>query len=130
MKRLLLAVVVLSAAMGAAAAVKKTRRGKGLRKGRPGINRWSDREPGSTRPLPRPYPGAPPLVPHGVTGLSITRKTNNCLDCHLDGMDLGDGHTATKVPSSHSRLRYQCLQCQAPQAEGAAPPVGQKTPAL
>lgn len=140
MKRPLLLALACAAALGAAG---KVRRENGLQEGRPGMNRWSEQAPGSTEPLPRPYPGAPPLVPHGVEGLSITRETNNCLDCHLDGSDLGGGHAATKVPPSHfanpytkqtragavAGMRHNCLQCHAPQAEGATPPVGQKAPA-
>ncbi|MDD5302069.1 MAG: nitrate reductase cytochrome c-type subunit [Elusimicrobia bacterium] len=131
MKFPILAVVVLSAAVGAGAAEKKARRYKGLQEGRPGVNLWNDQAPGSTKPLPRPYPGAPPLVPHDITGLVITRRSNACLDCHLEGTDLGDGHTATKVPPSHftnpktkevltgtvTGTRYQCLQCHAPQTK-------------
>lgn len=124
MKRSVIVVWACAVALGAAAA-GKVRRDKGLQEGRPGMNRWNDRTPGSTKPLPRPYPGAPPLVPHGIAGLAITRETNSCLDCHRDGTDLGDGHTATKVPPSHLSLRHNCLQCHAPQAVGATPPIGQ-----
>lgn len=119
MKRSILGTLVLSLAVFASAADKKARK--------PGMNRWNDQAPGSTKPLPRPYPGAPPSVPHGVAGLAITRDANACLDCHLEGTDMGDGHTATKVPPSHfvnpktkeistgavTGTRYQCLQCHA-----------------
>ena len=139
MKRSIIVVLACSLALGAAAA-GKVFRGKGLQQGRPGMNRWSGRAPGSAKPLPRPYPGAPPLVPHGVEGLAITREANGCLDCHLDGTDLGGGHVATKAPPSHftnpltketpagavAGMRYNCLQCHAPQAEGATPPIRQK----
>lgn len=131
MNRAILAVVLLSVALGASAAKKESRRQKGLQKGRPGVNRWTDKAPGSTKSLPRPYPGAPAIVPHGVEGLAITREANACLDCHLEGTDLGDGHTATKVPPSHftnprtketsaasvTGTRYQCLQCHALKTE-------------
>ncbi len=119
MRTILLAAVVLSLAAGASAADKKKRR--------PGVNRWNDQAPGSTKPLPRPYPGAPAIVPHAVEDRAITRDANACLDCHLEGADMGDGHTATKVPPSHfvnpktkeistgavTGTRYQCLQCHA-----------------
>jgi cytochrome c-type protein NapB len=123
MRTILLAVVVLAAAAGASAADKKARK--------PGVNRWNDQAPGSTKPLPRPYPGAPPAVPHAVEDRAITRESNACLDCHLEGSDMGDGHTATKAPPSHfvnpktkeartgavTGTRYQCLQCHATRTE-------------
>lgn len=119
MNRLLLAVIVSTLAAGASATDKKTRK--------PGTNRWNDQAAGSTKPLPRPYPDAPPSVPHAVEARAITRESNACLDCHLEGADMGDGHTATKVPPSHFvnpktkeartgavvGTRYQCLQCHA-----------------
>ena len=125
MKRSLLGIFVLSFAVIASAADKKP--AKPRKENRPGVNRWNDQAPGSTKPLPRPYPDAPPSVPHGVAGLAITREANACLDCHLEGSDMGDGHTATKVPPSHfvnpkakeaatgavTGTRYQCLQCHA-----------------
>ncbi|MBI5594802.1 MAG: nitrate reductase cytochrome c-type subunit [Elusimicrobia bacterium] len=130
MKRPAIAVLCLACALGAAAAGKVVRQ-KGLQKGAPAMNEWPSAEPGTTKPLPRPYKGAPPLVPHGTEGLSITRESNSCLGCHLDGTDLGDGHAATKVPPSHFvnpftketktdavvGMRYQCLACHAPQAK-------------
>ena len=117
--RTIILAVVMTVVAGASAADKNTRR--------PGMNRWNDQAPGSTKPMPRPYPGAPPSVPHGVAGLAITREANACLDCHLEGSDMGDGHTATKIPPSHfvnpktkktaagavTGTRYQCLQCHA-----------------
>lgn len=113
MKRFIFGALVLSVALVASAA-------KPRKENRPGLNRWNDQAPGSTKPLPRPYPGAPPSVPHGVEALAITRTGNACLDCHLDGADLGDGHVATKIPPSHldakaapTGKRYQCLQCHA-----------------
>ncbi|MDP3542656.1 MAG: nitrate reductase cytochrome c-type subunit [Elusimicrobiota bacterium] len=120
MNRFILGTVVLSIAVIASAADKKP--GKPTKENRPGVNRWNDQSPGSTKPLPRPYPGAPPSVPHGIEGLAITRKSNGCIDCHLEGTDLGDGHVATKIPPSHfdpkakeelAGTRYQCLQCHA-----------------
>lgn len=40
-------------------------------------------EPGETQPLPRPYPTAPPVVPHNVLDfLPITKGENSCMDCH------------------------------------------------
>ena len=105
----------------------------GLTTGQPGINSYEDGEPGETSVLKRPYRSAPPLVPHSVEGLTVTRTTNDCLDCHLDGDLLDDGHIATKVSSSHfinkytgvessgtvSGNRYLCLQCHVPQTRAA-----------
>lgn len=141
MRKLWLTAAVMAAAL-AAAAGGKVFTGKGLQTGQPGANRYTDQAPGSTRPLPRPYPGAPPLIPHSIDGLSVTRASNDCLSCHLDGTEVAEGHSATKVPASHFTnpytqetkqgevvgTRYNCLQCHAPQAVGAVPPVPQGKP--
>ncbi|MBI3564501.1 MAG: nitrate reductase cytochrome c-type subunit [Elusimicrobia bacterium] len=138
MRKLPLTLALLAAALAAAAA-GKVFSGQGLRTGAPGMNRWTDQAPGSTTVLPRPYPGAPPLIPHSIDGLAVTRATNDCLGCHLEGAELGEGHAATKVPASHYTnpytketktgevvgTRYNCLQCHAPQAVDAVPPVPQ-----
>jgi cytochrome c-type protein NapB len=139
MRKFLLVVAVSAAAIGAAASGKAFS-GKGLQTGKPGMNTYTDQTPGNTAPLPRPYPGAPPLIPHSVEGLSITRAANDCLGCHLEGMEVAEGHKATKMPASHFAnpftmearidrpvgICYNCLQCHAPQAVGAEPPVAQQ----
>lgn len=121
-----------------ALAVFAAEKGKGLQQGDAKMNEWPTAEAGTTKRLPRPYPGAPSLIPHGVEGLSITREENACLGCHLEGMEVAEGHKATKVPPSHFvnphtkekktdtvvGTRYQCLQCHAPQT-AAKPPVPQ-----
>lgn len=70
-----------------------------------------------------------------VDGLVITRSTNDCLDCHLQGDELEEGHVATAVPASHFRneytgvatqdevvgTRYLCLQCHVPQTNAKWP---------
>lgn len=105
----------------------------GLVTGEPGMNVYPSGGPGQTTPLPRPYGIAPPLVPHDVSGLEVSRKANDCLDCHLEGMELDEGHVATRVPASHREnprtreraadgvvgTRYDCLQCHVPQGVGA-----------
>jgi nitrate reductase cytochrome c-type subunit len=139
MRRLPLVCAGLAVALAAAAAVGKVYRGKGLQTGAPGVNAYTEDAPGSSSVLPRPYPLAPPLIPHSVEGMAVTRSANDCLTCHLDGMEVGEGHRATKVPPSHhtnpykketksgevTGTRYNCLQCHAPQAVGARPPVPQ-----
>jgi nitrate reductase cytochrome c-type subunit len=103
--------------------------GRGLATGEPGMPAYVMGEPGDTNVLPRPYETAPPLVSHTVEGLEISRSANDCLDCHLEGDEIDDGHVATRVPLSHFineysgkktvntvvGTRYQCLQCHVPQ---------------
>ena len=138
MKRLLLG-LAFAVLLGGAAASAKVLRGRGLFTGAPGINAAPTAAPGTTAPLPRPYSSAPPLIPHAVADLNITRSGNDCLGCHLEGMEVAEGHRATKVPASHrlnpytrqsveggvTGTRYQCLQCHLPQDTAARPPVSQ-----
>jgi cytochrome c-type protein NapB len=112
-----------------------THSGVGLATGEPGMNLYPAGDPGETAVLNRPYETAPPLVPHSIEGLTINRTANDCLDCHLEGGELDDGHVATKVPPSHLvneytgaeaesgviGTRYLCLQCHVPQAEAEFP---------
>ena len=51
----------------------KVLRGRGLFTGAPGMNAAPTAAPGTTAPLARPYSGAPPLIPHAVAELRITR---------------------------------------------------------
>jgi len=104
--------------------------GAGLATGQPGMNTYPADPPGETVPMERAYETAPPLVPHDVTDLEVSRAANDCVDCHLEGMELDEGHVATKIPESHFRneftgetteervvgIRYNCLQCHVPQA--------------
>ncbi|MBI4346999.1 MAG: nitrate reductase cytochrome c-type subunit [Elusimicrobia bacterium] len=138
MRRLAFAAGFCAAALGAAAASKAFSE-KGLRRGAPGMNRWSDTPPGQSERLPRAYPGAPALIPHSIDGLAIKRDANDCLGCHLEGAEVEPGRRATKVPASHFEnphtgekradrpvgMRNNCLQCHVPQAPGAEPPVPQ-----
>ena len=114
---------------------KPTHSGVGLATGEPGMNIYPAGDPGETAVLDRPYETAPPLVPHTIEGLTINRAANDCLDCHLEGDELDEGHVATKVPPSHfvnkytgaeakngvTGTRYLCLQCHVPQAEAEFP---------
>ena len=102
----------------------------GLATGRPGMNAFLEKSPGETEVLERAYLGAPPFVPHSVEGLEITVSDNACISCHGAGMEMSEGHTATKIPPSHYLnehtgeksedqvlgIRYRCLQCHVPQA--------------
>jgi cytochrome c-type protein NapB len=83
-----------------------THSGVGLATGEPGMNLYPAGDPGETAVLNRPYETAPPLVPHSIEGLTINRTANDCLDCHLEGGELDDGHVATKVPPSHLVNEY------------------------
>ncbi len=108
---------------------------RGLATGKPGINRFSENPPGETTVLDRPYDGAPPMVPHDINGLAINGLENECLDCHMEGLELDEGHTATKIPASHYineytkeqkkdqvlGIRYNCFLCHVPQSEEEPP---------
>jgi nitrate reductase cytochrome c-type subunit len=105
--------------------------GGGVAIGRTGMNTYPSSPPGQTEKLERPYKSAPPLIPHSIEGLGITRSSNDCLNCHSEGIEIEKGHMATKVPPSHYvneytrdqtkeqviGLRYNCLQCHVPQSE-------------
>ncbi len=110
---------------------RKVYEGQGLATGKSGMNTYTEAEPGETTLLERPYEIAPPLIPHSVTDLNVSRDANDCLDCHLEGDELDEGHVATKIPDSHylneysgkkraegvTGIRYNCRQCHVPQAE-------------
>jgi nitrate reductase cytochrome c-type subunit len=100
-----------------------------LATGSPGMVQYNDAQPGQSSPLERAYPGAPPQIPHSITGLAITKDSNPCLGCHQSGMEVSPGHTATKIPDSHylnpqtgekgstvSGRRYVCVSCHVPQS--------------
>jgi cytochrome c-type protein NapB len=96
-------------------------------------------DPGEKPPLPRAYPGAPAIIPHGVVdALPITRQQNLCLVCHLV-KEKAKG-APTPVPRSHfidmrnspSRVgerlvgaRYDCVACHVSLTE-ADPLVGNR----
>lgn len=83
---------------------------------------------------PRDMLYAPPVVPHAIKGMQITKNTNRCLDCH--NADAAEFTGATPPSKTHfydragnlseqiSPRRYFCLQCHVPQT-GAQPIVGQ-----
>jgi cytochrome c-type protein NapB len=106
-----------------------------LTTGAPSTNSWPKAEPGTSKNLEPAYEGFPPLIPHAVAGLELGRESNECLDCHAEGMEVEEGHVATKVPASHYvnehtaekqtdspvGIRRNCLQCHVVQT-GEAPP--------
>ncbi len=97
----------------------------------PGMNQYVEEMPGESVLLEKPYEGAPPLVPHSVEDLAPVRGDNQCFECHSEGIELDEGHTATKIPASHFTneysghkqedqvigIRYNCLQCHVPQTK-------------
>lgn len=133
-----LAVLATLALCACAGAGSRVFSGSGLYTGAAGVNEYPEAGPGETAPLARMYQGAPPMIPHSVSDFAITRGQNDCLSCHADGGELGEGHIATKIPASHYKndhtgeraaesvlgIRYNCLQCHAPQS-AENPPVGQ-----
>jgi len=77
--------------------------------------------------IPVTFPHQPPLVPHSIRGLQVTKNTNQCLGCHSPEVAPTTG--ATRVPASHfmdrdgkptegtSPRRYFCLQCHVQQTD-------------
>ncbi|WP_018652475.1 nitrate reductase cytochrome c-type subunit [Actinobacillus capsulatus] len=77
--------------------------------------------------IPVTFPHQPPLVPHSIRGLQVTKNINQCLGCHSPEVAPTTG--ATRVPASHfmdrdgkptegtSPRRYFCLQCHVQQTD-------------
>lgn len=75
--------------------------------------------------IPTTFPHQPPLVPHSIRGLQVSKNVNQCLGCHAVEPSQTTG--ATPLPLSHfmdrdgkvyeneSPRRYFCLQCHVPQ---------------
>lgn len=71
--------------------------------------------------IPTTFPFQPPLVPHSIRGLQVSKNANQCLACHAVEPSKVTG--ATRLPPSHfmdrdgkvheneSPSRYFCLQC-------------------
>ncbi len=95
--------------------------------------------PGERPAPPRAYPGAPPVIPHAVSGfLAITARENACVGCHrADAKEKRPGE-ATPLPPSHqvdpgevpgpsgaraSATRWVCTACHV-ERTGARPLVG------
>ncbi len=93
--------------------------------------------PGERPAPPRAYPGAPPVIPHAVSGfLPITARENACVDCH--GAKEKRPGQATPIPASHgadpgeaagpdglrvAATRWVCTACHV-ERTGARPLVG------
>ncbi|MGQ0287406.1 nitrate reductase cytochrome c-type subunit [Pasteurellaceae bacterium 22721_9_1] len=77
--------------------------------------------------IPTTFPHQPPLVPHSIRGLQVTKNVNQCLGCHSP--DFAPTTGAPRVPESHfmdrdgkrtegtSPRRYFCLQCHVQQTD-------------
>ena len=60
----------------------------------------NDTAPGELPVLARPYPIAPPRIPHGIEAfLPITSSQNSCLDCH--SVKERKSGEPTPIPASH-----------------------------
>ena len=138
------AIVAAPAAAPAPRAVGTPDRDLGLSKGsvfdvaEPRPFAFSKESPGGNDRLPGGYPGAPPRIPHDVTGyLPITLAKNGCLKCH-DVEKALTPEDPTPIPQSHhvdlrnapgvkqamvAGARWVCTSCHVPQA-AVAPPVG------
>ncbi len=97
----------------------------------PAVIQWNTAAPGANARLPRPYPIAPPRIPHSIADfLPLTLRSNGCLDCHA----LDAGADAPELPASHrtdqrnspSRVdgtvagaRFLCLACHVPTSDAA-----------
>ena len=61
----------------------------------------NEAEPGDNSLVPRPFPGSPPVIPHGVADfLPITTDDNMCLVCHEPGGVQAEGEPQP-LPESH-----------------------------
>jgi len=89
--------------------------------------------PGDRPVRPRAFPGAPPVVPHGVSDfLPITKGSNSCVDCHAVAKKVKG--EPTPIPASHYTdlrnapgkrgdtvvgARWNCTACHVPQEDVA-----------
>jgi cytochrome c-type protein NapB len=62
--------------------------------------------PGEGPVVARPYPGAPPRIPHAIADfLPITREQNSCVDCHGAAKVKEAGQPTPLPPSHYTDLR-------------------------
>lgn len=76
------------------------------------------------------YVNQPPLVPHSVAGMQVTKNVNQCLNCHSAENARVTGATRIspthfmdrdgKISANASPRRYFCLQCHVPQTDAKA----------
>ena len=105
-----------------------------LATGELGVIEYSTKPPGQSSILPREYPGDPPVIPHILSGLTITKDQNPCLTCHIQGVSFGPDHTTTKIPESPyidiptgtksqdiQTIRDNCVICHVPQSPEEPP---------
>ncbi|HEU4382923.1 MAG TPA: nitrate reductase cytochrome c-type subunit [Anaeromyxobacteraceae bacterium] len=90
-----------------------------------------DAAPGAAPLAARPWPGAPPVVPHEIAAfLPITPASNSCVDCHAVAKK--EPGQATPIPPSHyvdlrnapdttqervTGARWVCTACHAERTE-------------
>jgi cytochrome c-type protein NapB len=67
----------------------------------PGETVYPSAMPGASEVMGRGYEGAPPMIPHDITAMTVTQEYNTCLACHLNGETDREGHRATPIPNSH-----------------------------
>lgn len=131
------ALFVVALAVGAAAASRS------VSESRPGLAKMGPRAvaappyvkdaesaPGERPVRPRAFPGATPVIPHGIADfLPITPKQNACVDCHAVKEKVKG--EPTPIPPSHYvdwrnepgkrgdhvvGARWSCTACHVPQA--------------
>ena len=96
---------------------------------------YKDDFSGTSKVLPRSYPGAPPQIPHTIESFKpITAANNACLGCHDKPETIGkkEAKALPPIPFSHyvtakgkskqperklSGARFLCTQCHVPQAK-------------
>lgn len=144
----LAALLIAALALGGGAATKRIPEAQvGLARTAPGevaappAVKENDSAPGERPVRPRAFPGAAPVVPHGIADfLPITPKQNACVDCHAV-KEKAKGEP-TPIPASHyvdlrnapgkqgeavAGARWSCTACHVPQ-EDVKPLVGSPFP--
>lgn len=92
---------------------------------------YTGKDAGENARLPRPFAGAPPLIPHSVEGLlPITQDSNACVLCH--GTPGPPSEVPPPAPPSHfvdnrnapdvsrdevAGARWMCTSCHVPQTD-------------
>lgn len=83
----------------------------------PGPLKYEGQFPGENALLPRGFDGAPPQVPHDVSGFTIQVDNNDCITCHDPEME---AEKTPVIPVTHfesgniDMRRYQCSLCHVP----------------